>query len=98
MEPQVEPSISELIARIDSALASESDELVALRSELALLRSIESERDEARREAELTLAQLHESQKELQHYYLLCEQQAKILSAAEDVQARSFALLATFNG
>ena len=94
MEEPVESSVAELIGRIEAVLADESDELVALRAELEALRAIEAERDEALREAELTLGQLHESQKELQHYYLLCRQQAEIMSAAEDLQARSFALLA----
>ena len=97
MESQVEPPITELIARIDSALALDNDELVALREELAALRSIQAERDHAQREAEWTLSQLHEAQKELQHYVLLCQRQAQILSAAEAVQARSFALLAKGN-
>ena len=97
MKEQIEPSLAELIGRIDSALAEESDELVALRQQNATLKVVEAERDEALREAELTLTQLHEAQKELQHYFLLCQQQEQILKAAEAVQARSFALLAKGN-
>ena len=111
MAEQVEPSIAALIERIDLAL-SEDDEQVnhlqqqvvalkqevsVLRLEIAALKSLEAERHEAQQEAELTLAQLHESQKELQHYYFLYQQQSEILSAAEDVQARSFALLLNAN-
>ena len=65
MEEKVEPSIGELIGRIDAALEAEAknDELSALRNEVAALKSIEAERNEARREARLTLSQLHQSQK-----------------------------------
>ncbi|MDC3044224.1 hypothetical protein OA163_00675 [bacterium] len=104
MKEQIEPSLAELIGRIDSALAEEDDELVALRHQNATLKAVEAdfkaveaERDEALREAKLTLAQLHEAQQELQHYFLLCQQQAQILKAAEALQARSFALLAKGN-
>ena len=111
MKEQIEPSLAELIGRIDSALAEEDDELVALRQQNATLKAVEAdfkaveadfkaveaERDEALREAKLTLAQLHEAQQELQHYFLLCQQQAQILKAAEALQARSFALLAKGN-
>ena len=88
MEEKVEPSIGELIGRIDAALEAEAknEELSALRNEVAALKSIEAERNEARREARLTLSQLHQSQKELQHYFELCRQQSELLE-------RSFRLL-----
>ena len=90
MEEKVEPSIGELIGRIEAALEAEAknDELSALRNEVAALKSVEAERNEARREARLTLAQLHHSQKELQHYFELCRQQSELLE-------RSFRLLSS---
>ena len=78
-------------------VAGLKQEVSLLRQEIAALKALEAERLEAVQEAELTLAQLHESQKELQHYYCLCQQQAELLSQAEDVQARSFALLLNAN-
>ena len=125
MEDRVEPSISELIARIDFALAEDDVELSALRQELAVrdgelsalrqeiaarddelstlreklaaMRFVEEERNTALSESELTLSQLHDSQTELQHYFLLCQQQADVLRSFEAVQARTFALLAMGN-
>ena len=93
MIERVESSIAELIGRIDSAVSADNDELFSLRRELAALRAVEAERDEALREAELTLSQLHQSQEELQHYYLLCKRQSEMLEASADLQTRSFALL-----
>ncbi len=93
MIERVEPSISELILRIDSAMSAENDELTSLRQEIAVLKEVEAERDEARREAELTLSQLHQSQQELQHYYLLCQKQSEMLDVSAKLQARSFALI-----
>ena len=94
MIERAEPSITELIGRIDSALCADNDELSSLRQELAALRAVDAERDEALREAELTLSQLHQSQQELQHYYRLCQKQSEMLEASESLQARSFVLLA----
>jgi uncharacterized protein (DUF3084 family) len=93
MIDRVEPSITELIGRIDSAVSADNDELSSLRRELAALRAVAAERDQALREAELTLSQLHQSQEELQHYYLLCKRQSEMLEASADLQTRSFALL-----
>ena len=108
MIEKVEPSISELIDRIDSALAADDAEVSALKQEVSALRqtvltlrqemdglkAIEAEKDEARQEAELTLSQLHQSQQELQHYYLLCQKQSEMLDASAELQARCFALIA----
>ena len=101
MIDKVEPSISELIDRIELALSADDvevsalkQEVLALREELSALRAVDAERDEALREAELTLSQLHQSQQELQHYYRLCQKQFEMLEASEGLQARSFALLA----
>ena len=123
---EVEPSIIELIDRIDSALAADDVEVSSLKKEVssletevsalkkeasahmheidrlqAIVKAIEVEKcqaqEEAQREAELTLSQLHESQKELHRYYLLCQKQASLLNSAEEIQARSFALLAKVN-
>ena len=69
MAQSFEPSIDDLILRIDSALAEDDAELSALRKEL----SIKSEL------ADLTLTQLHQAQQELQYYHQLCENQAEIL-------------------
>ena len=97
----VEPSISELISRIDMALAEDDvevaalkQEVSALRQQLAAMREVEADKSQAEREAELTLSQLHESQQELQHYYLLCQKQSEMLEANAKLQARSFDLLA----
>jgi chromosome segregation ATPase len=100
MIDRVEPSITELIGRIDSAVSADNDELsslrrelASLRRELAALRAVAAERDQALREAELTLSQLHQSQEELQHYYLLCKRQSEMLESSADLQTRSFVLL-----
>ena len=93
MIERVEPSIVELIGRIDSAVSADNVELSSLRRELAALREVDAEREEAVREAELTLSQLHQSQQELQHYYLLCQKQSEMLEASADLQTRSFGLL-----
>ena len=69
MAQSFEPSIDDLILRIDSALAEDDAELSALRKEL----SVKSEL------ADLTLTQLHQAQRELQYYHQLCENQAAIL-------------------
>ena len=101
MIEKVEPSINELIDRIDSALAADDAEVAALKQEVLELRqqldglkAIEEEKREARQEAELTLSQLHQSQQELQHYYLLCQKQSELLDASAKLQARSFSLIA----
>ena len=100
MIERVEPSIVELIGRIDSAVSADNVELSSLRRALAALREVDAEREEAVREreeavreAELTLSQLHQSQQELQHYYLLCQKQSEMLEASADLQTRSFGLL-----
>ena len=69
MAQSFEPSIDDLILRIDSALAEDDAELSALRKEL----SVKSEL------ADLALTQLHQAQQELQYYHRLCENQAEIL-------------------
>lgn len=96
-----ESSIGELIDRIDVALAADDAEVSALRQEVSLLRQelnrlkeIEAEKNEARREADLTLSQLHQSQQELHRYFLLCQKQSAMLKESEELQARSFALVA----
>ena len=107
MIERVEPSICELIGRIDSALAEDDAEVSALKQELLVLReemagfkAIEAEKYEAQQEAELTLSQLHQSQQELQHYYhyyLLCQKQSEMLDASAKLQAKSFRLLMRAN-
>ena len=111
MIERVEPSICELIGRIDSALAEDDaevsalnqevsalkQELVVLREEMAGFKAIEAEKYEAQQEAELTLSQLHQSQQELQHYYLLCQKQSEMLDASAKLQAKSFRLLMRAN-
>ena len=94
MIERAEPSITELIGRIDSALSADNDELSSLRQELAALRAVDAERDEALREAELTLSQLHQSQQVLQRYYRLCQKQSEMLEASESLHTKSFVLLA----
>ena len=101
MIQSVESSIGELIDRIDVALAADDAEVSALRQEVSLLRQelnrlkeIEAEKNEARREADLTLSQLHQSQQELHRYFLLCQKQSAMLKESEELQARSFALVA----
>lgn len=101
MIESVEPSICELIGRIDVALAADDAEVSALkkqvsalRQELDRLKEIEAEKNEARREADLTLSQLHQSQQELHRYFLLCQKQSAMLKESEELQARSFALIA----
>ena len=118
MIERVEPSICELIGRIDSALAEDDaevsalkqevsvcnqevsalkQELVVLREEMAGFKAIEAEKYEAQQEAELTLSQLHQSQQELQYYYLLCQKQSEMLDASAKLQAKSFRLLMRAN-
>ena len=111
MIERVEPSICELIGRIDSALAEDDaevsalkqevsalkQELLVLREEMAGFKAIEAEKYEAQQEAELTLSQLHQSQQELQYYYLLCQKQSEMLDASAKLQAKSFRLLMRAN-
>jgi len=111
MTGQVETSIAELIGRIDLALseddaqvnelrqqvASLKQEVYALRQEIAVLKPVEAELHEAQQEAEMTLSQLHQSQQELQRYFLRCQKQSELLKASEELQKRSIVLLATAN-
>ena len=115
MIERLEPSIHELIGRIDSALAEDDAEVLALKQEvdalkqevdalkdeasglkqeLDRLKAIEVEKHQALQEAELTLSQLHQSQQELHYYYILCQKQSEMLRQSEELQERSFALIA----
>ena len=78
-------------------VATLKQEVSVLRQEIAALKALEAERLEAVQEAELTLSQLHQSQQELQRYFLRCQKQSELLTASEDLQKRTLALLASAN-
>ena len=53
----------------------------------------EAEANDAYEEVQLVLAQLHETQKELEYYFLLSRQQSELLDATSTLQSRTIALL-----
>ena len=84
-----------------SALRKEVDardaELFRLRNEIVskseLARLLEAEKVELQKQVELTLVQLHEAQKEIEHYFLLSQKQSQLLQTALELHSRAMLLL-----
>ena len=93
---QVNELRQEVNERTDEAAVLKQEVLV-LREEIASLKSVNAGLHEAQQEAEMTLSQLHQSQQELQRYFLRCQKQSELLKASEELQERSIVLLATAN-
>ena len=73
------------------------NEIDALKREVSIksaeLEQLKSEISSVEHEASSILRQVHQLQAELEHYFLLCRDQAKLLKASAQLQSRSTALL-----
>ena len=82
--------LQKFVAERDELVKEKDAELqkfVAERDEL--VKEKESEAKLASEEAELTLLQLHQVQKELEHYFLLSRRQAEMLVKSQDLIAKA---------
>ena len=93
VEERLEPTISDLIGRIDKALLEDDLEMSSLRQELhdrdAELSVIRKKMSDLQQEMDLTMSQLHQAQAASDAH---C--QSDLLKANEELQARTIALLA----
>ena len=97
MEGKVEPLISDLIGRVEAALAEDDAEMSALRQQLSITAAeLEKERNE-NLEARKALLQLPEVQEQLEYYFNLCRKQSEMLEASAALQARSVELFLNAN-
>ena len=94
VEERLEPTISDLIGRIDKALLEDDLEMSSLRQELhdrdAELSVIRKKMSDLQQEMDLTMSQLHQAQAALMNAHC----QSDLLKANEELQARTIALLA----
>ena len=98
MEEKLESMIFDLVGRIDKALLEDDLEMSSLRQELQSsnveLSLLRKKMSDLQVEIDLTISQLHQSQQELNRYYVLCQKQSAMLSVSDEIHARSFALIA----
>jgi len=98
VEEKLESTIFDLVGRIDKALLEDDLEMSSLRQELhssnVELSLLRKKMSDLQIEIDLTISQLHQSQQELNRYYVLCQKQSAMLSVSDEIHARSFALIA----
>ena len=97
MAQGIESALSELISKVEASQSLIDDLELQVQQLKLQLESQEREYRDSISQGESISLQLQKLQEELEYYFLMSQKQSAIIKAAEELQARSTALLARVN-